>query len=56
MVKKSRIVKKVIWFHPRKKFVKKANMWCRTYWFNNLQKVEWFKEQPDLDVPIYKEE
>lgn len=31
---------------PKVKFVKRANMWCLTYWNeNNEQKQEWFRDE-----------
>lgn len=34
------------------KFVKKANMWCKTYWAENSdQKQEWSSTKPDLIRP-----
>ena len=31
---------------PSVKFVKKANMWCRTTFEKGKQKIEWFSEEP----------
>lgn len=31
------------------KFVKKANMWCRTYWEDDKQQQEWTKDKPKGD-------
>lgn len=31
---------------PSIKFVKRANMFCRTTWTNGKQLVEWFPQKP----------
>ena len=31
---------------PSIKYVKKAQMWARSSWKNQVQTVEWFKEEP----------
>ena len=31
------------------KFVKRANMWCKTTFENGIQKQEWFKDKPIKD-------
>lgn len=34
------------------KWVKKANMWCKTWWDDKgAQKQEWFIEKPDMLRP-----
>lgn len=37
------------------KFVKKANMWCKTYWDDDsIQKQEWSVTEPDSSRPETK--
>lgn len=30
------------------KYVKRAGMWCKTYWVNGKQKQEWSKKKPTV--------